>query len=342
MRAVVSRPRARLALVGAALVFVLVPAAGGAGPASSLRDRAGHLKGANQDLAAQSRSAVLTLYSLDASLDRARARVASLDAQASALARERALTRRHLRIARQSLRAAERELGARLRVLYEQGDTDPLAVLLGATSVDDALATLDNLKFSASADRFAIVHTRAARRRFVRVSRQLATRSGRLERLLADARASEASLVQARAERVAYLSRLAAQRSYNDSQISTLDSRARSIEAQAQQVVLSQPSAPAANGPTPAPGVNGPTMTVEATGYSIHGRTATGAPTGYGVVAVDPGVIPLGTRMTIPGYGEGVAADTGGAIQGARIDLWFPSEAQAESWGRRTVTITLH
>jgi 3D (Asp-Asp-Asp) domain-containing protein len=63
---------------------------------------------------------------------------------------------------------------------------------------------------------------------------------------------------------------------------------------------------------------------------------------GYGVVAVDPSVIPLGTRMSIPGYGEGVAADTGGAIQGAMIDLWFPNAAAASAWGRRTVTITLH
>jgi 3D (Asp-Asp-Asp) domain-containing protein len=65
-------------------------------------------------------------------------------------------------------------------------------------------------------------------------------------------------------------------------------------------------------------------------------------PAGYGVVAVDPNVIPLGTRMSIPGYGEGVAADTGGAIQGAVIDLWFPTSAAASAWGRQTVTITLH
>jgi 3D (Asp-Asp-Asp) domain-containing protein len=53
-------------------------------------------------------------------------------------------------------------------------------------------------------------------------------------------------------------------------------------------------------------------------------------------------VIPLGTRMTIPGYGEGVAADTGRAVQGATIDLWFPTTGQALAWGRRVVTITLH
>jgi 3D (Asp-Asp-Asp) domain-containing protein len=83
-------------------------------------------------------------------------------------------------------------------------------------------------------------------------------------------------------------------------------------------------------------------LTVVATGYSIHGHTATGAPTGLGVVAVDPNVIPLGTRLTIPAYGSGVAADTGSAVQGATIDLWFPTVAQARAWGRRTVTISLH
>ncbi|MBD0290374.1 MAG: hypothetical protein ICV74_03885 [Thermoleophilia bacterium] len=82
-------------------------------------------------------------------------------------------------------------------------------------------------------------------------------------------------------------------------------------------------------------------MVVEASGYSLRGATATGVPAGWGVVAVDPSVIPLGTRMTIPGYGAGVAADTGGAISGAMIDVWFPTESQARAWGRRTVTITL-
>jgi 3D (Asp-Asp-Asp) domain-containing protein len=74
----------------------------------------------------------------------------------------------------------------------------------------------------------------------------------------------------------------------------------------------------------------------------MPGRTATGLPVGPGIVAVDPAVIPLGTRLSVPGYGEGVAADTGGAVQGLTIDLWFPTLAEARAWGRRTVTITLH
>jgi 3D (Asp-Asp-Asp) domain-containing protein len=81
---------------------------------------------------------------------------------------------------------------------------------------------------------------------------------------------------------------------------------------------------------------------VRAIGYSLTGRTATGAPTGWGVVAVDPAVIPLGTRLTIPGYGDAVAADTGAGVSGATIDLWFPTREEALAWGARTITITLH
>ena len=64
----------------------------------------------------------------------------------------------------------------------------------------------------------------------------------------------------------------------------------------------------------------------------LRGTTATGIPTGPGIVAVDPTVIPLGTRMTIPGYGEAVAADTGGAIKGLRIDVWVATAAEAAQW----------
>jgi 3D (Asp-Asp-Asp) domain-containing protein len=86
--------------------------------------------------------------------------------------------------------------------------------------------------------------------------------------------------------------------------------------------------------------VGGP-VTVTATGYALDGPTSTGLPAGWGVVAVDPSFIPLGTSMTIPGYGGGIAADTGGAVAGAHIDLWFPTRAEARAWGRRTIVVTL-
>lgn len=69
--------------------------------------------------------------------------------------------------------------------------------------------------------------------------------------------------------------------------------------------------------------------------------TATGRRAVHGVIAVDPRVIPLGTRVYIPGYGRAIAADTGGAIKGRRIDLCFDSYGEAISWGRRPVTVII-
>jgi 3D (Asp-Asp-Asp) domain-containing protein len=83
-------------------------------------------------------------------------------------------------------------------------------------------------------------------------------------------------------------------------------------------------------------------LKVDAVAYYLPGRTALGVPVGKGVVAVDPKLIPLGTKLHVPGYGPGLAADVGYAIKGRVIDLWFPTTAKARNWGRRTVTITIY
>src|SRR5918912_828132 len=149
-------------LVGA-LLAVSLAGSGGAGSAPALLQRAHDLRAANTALAARSHAALLRLYSLDAQLARARARLDGLTAQAEAVRRQRVLTAKRLRIARHDVAAAEAQLGARLRQLYEQGDTDPLAVLLGAQSLDQALSGLDALDRSAALDRQLIGETRIAR-----------------------------------------------------------------------------------------------------------------------------------------------------------------------------------
>lgn len=65
--------------------------------------------------------------------------------------------------------------------------------------------------------------------------------------------------------------------------------------------------------------------------------TAIGMKPGFGVVAVDKRIIPLGSRLYITGYGRAIAGDTGGAIKGRRIDLGFDSIGSW--WGRRTVEV---
>jgi len=79
---------------------------------------------------------------------------------------------------------------------------------------------------------------------------------------------------------------------------------------------------------TPSAGLKHPTF-----------RTRTGTKAEYGVIAVDPRVIPLGTLMYVEGYGFGIAEDTGGAIKGNRIDVCIESHKKAMAWGRKTVKV---
>ena len=84
------------------------------------------------------------------------------------------------------------------------------------------------------------------------------------------------------------------------------------------------------------------TMSVVSTAYSINGTTATGTQTRWGVIAVDPSVIPYGTKVYIPEFGMTfIAEDCGGAIKGNKIDIYMPSIADAKQWGRRTISIQI-
>ncbi|PAC93300.1 peptidoglycan-binding protein, partial [Bacillus licheniformis] len=89
-------------------------------------------------------------------------------------------------------------------------------------------------------------------------------------------------------------------------------------------------------------------LTVTATAYTANdggmtGVTATGidlkANKNAKVIAVDPNVIPLGSKVYVQGYGEATAADTGGAIKGNKIDVFVPSKSAAKNWGVKTVKV---
>jgi len=317
----------------------LVPGTVAADSASSIREQASQLSQQNADLAGRSRGAVLGLYALDSKLARERARLVALRIRTSEVRAERAAAQQRLRVARHSLSVTQVALAQRLQLLYEQGDSDPLAIVLGASSVDEALSSLDSVNRLADQDRSVIEQTRRAKQRLTSITRALAARERSLGALADEAEQSTLALEQARSERSSYLASLSNQRRLNATEISSLEEQALAVEANTRRLA-SVASAQAT--PPLGPSLGGRTLTVTATGYAINGSTATGVPTGWGIVAVDPSVIPLGTQMSIPGYGSGVAADTGSAVRGAAIDLWFPTLAQARAWGRRTVTITLH
>jgi len=344
-----ARARARAALVLAAAFALLGPGVAGAVQSRETTRETQRLRSANEILAAESQGVVLELYALESELARVGARLAVLDAELTEVERREARARRDLVRVRRTLREAEGRLASRIRDLYISGDPDVLTILLGAESLGDAISRLENLGRFARHDRAIVASVKAARRDVRRALNDLASRELELRELASDAAAAQAELAAARSERRAYLDRLLAEQRVNEAQLARLAERADEAQEASEEIAAEvdssgSESAPAVavSAPAAAPVAGGRQITVVATGYALPGTTATGVPVGWGIVAVDPSVIPLGTRMTIPGYGEGVAADTGSAVRGAIIDLWFPTRAQALAWGRRTVTITLH
>jgi 3D (Asp-Asp-Asp) domain-containing protein len=344
-------PRRRfLPFAAIALLMLAAPAAGGAD-----QSRTARLHAHDTELAAKSRAAVLSLYSLDQQLGATQARLGTLQQRAVQLKSEEMSLAHQLSIARLGAARAQDRLGARLRLLYEERSVEPLEIVLGAKNLDDALTSLDNLSRVSGQSEDVLRELKAARVHILAAQRSVADRRAALAQATAQARETAGSLTRTRSTRTAYVGSLATQRRLNQRQIDALVAQAHAAHLRSQKlarsttVVVIAPDTSSSATATPQSGPTTPvftgggrTITVIATGYSLGGRTATGLHAGWGVAAVDPAVIPLGSHMSVPGYGEAVAADTGGSVMGATIDLWFPTVAQANAWGRRTVTIVVH
>lgn len=317
--------------IAAALVFAAVSGATAAGPRPSL----GQIR-------AQKRAAVLDLYAIGMRVAAAQRTLTALQQRVAALRRQQQRLQQQIGATRTTLATSQQELAAHLRRLYKNGEVSALAVMLGAESLDDALSQLDTLNAAADQSLQIVSVTQHAQLRLATLRGKLVARRARVGAEVASAERTLGQLTAARAQRASFVASLRTKEQLKGAQIAALETAVQ--RAQKKSDTLTTEAAPPTRSEEPSvvSAGSGRTLTVSSTGYALPGRTATGLPVGWGVVAVDPNVIPLGTKMTIPGYGEGVAADTGGAVRGAEIDLWFPSLAQARAWGRRTVTITLH
>ena len=292
------------------------------------------------------RSAAVELFASEVALARARADSARHARRQRSLTIVQARLVARAAVVRGSLAATHTRIGLLLRQLYVEGDVEPVEVLLGARSLDAVLEGVDGLERAVHRNRSLIAR---------------AHRQARALRLrLADVRRAQAEIRRAQRLAAAAAARLEETTSARRTTVLTLRRRATAAQVAAQTQAAKRaaarvpapatlasshtPAEPPAPAATAAPAASGATRTlvVDAVAYHLPGRTSTGLPVGVGVVAVDPNVIPLGTRLLVPGYGKAVAADTGAAIRGAIIDLWMPSTAAARAWGRRTVTITVY
>ena len=302
-------------------------------------------------LEARASAATLELYALECELRRAQGDLGALAARRADVAQDRAATAKQLGIAKEAVRVSQSQLEVLVRALYERPDQgDPLAVLLNSESLDEALAGLDSLSRAAGQNNRIIEQAREARKQLGALDARLAEQAVKLDALAAAAEQRAARLAATASARRSFIGGLRHQQGLDAARIAAIEARAQTAEQKTAEMSPStQPPATAVAATVDTAFVSDPiamsgprTITVSSTGYSIRGRTSTGMQTAPGVVAVDPAVIPLGTRLTIPGYGTGIAADTGGSVHGNVIDLWFPTLQQARAWGRQTVTITIH
>jgi 3D (Asp-Asp-Asp) domain-containing protein len=120
---------------------------------------------------------------------------------------------------------------------------------------------------------------------------------------------------------------------------------AAAISACASRAPAPAPPPVALETPAPTPSPTARRQTFEATAYSIKGKTASGARARPGVVAADPRILPLGSRIRVHGAdgysGEYTVADTGRSIKGREIDIFIADPSAARRFGRRKVEVEM-
>ena len=305
-------------------------------------------------------TALLQLYAAEASLARAQEEQARLEARSSGLARDEADAMLRTEIVRRSLEASQRRVAILLRRLYIQGEPDPIAVILGATSIDEIVTGIEGLSRATAQNERLAREAAEKGQRLTELRTALAAQRERLDSAREAARAGTARLAAAVSGQRETVARIRRQATLSRQRLAALQAQARQAEERSADltaaaagsdsaVAVSEPAATtsAAASPPPAAAATAPvtgthTLVVDVVAYHLPGHTASGLPVGVGVIAVDPTVIPLGTSVFVPGYGPAVAADVGSAIRGNIIDVWMPTTAQAQAWGRRSVTITVY
>jgi len=219
-----------LATIGCAICGA-VGAASGANTAKPGNRSVAALRHADDTLTQRIHTATLDLYSIDAQLERAHSQLAALRVQRERIARERASLRLRLDVTRKNARVANRRLAVLVRNLYEQQGSDPLAIVLGAESLEDAITTLDDLSRSAQTHHQIAQTSLHAKSSLITLRHTLDLQDAHVRANEEAAARAEAVLVQARGARSNLISELSARRDLQEKQIARIDALAQASAA---------------------------------------------------------------------------------------------------------------
>jgi 3D (Asp-Asp-Asp) domain-containing protein/peptidoglycan hydrolase CwlO-like protein len=321
-------------------------------------DRASDARAALGQLQTAESDALLQLFAADSAVGRARARADDLRSRARVQSERVADARREVTVGRANLKTAQTTLSTRLAAAFRAGDVDPFVILLSASSLSDALDGIAIVNRVSARDATLIGNVQRGLSTSRRAERALTAEQARLAAATAAADTERARAEGARAAKAALVAGLRSSKQIAARRLAQLEEAAAAARQKADEIEGAGPGGGGGGGgtnggdtstgggtgdpgPPSGPVGSGQTLTVVSTAYAIHGTTATGIRTRRGICATDPRVIPLGTQFDVPGYGRCVAADTGGAVKGNRIDVWVETEAEALQWGFRTVTVSI-
>lgn len=241
-------------------------------------------------------------------------------------------------------------MNKRLKALYMCGGTGYIDVILNSSSFSDFLSRVNTISKIMKYDKDLIANIQEQRDAETKEKENLsnenerlsvlkAENSNTLNKLLADIKNQNDLLSKATDQEKAIIAEQKAKEEAAQKARALAQAQAAAAAAKNSTTLLASPAAGA-----PKAGSYSKVINVDATAYSGYGYTSnnmpvTRNPNGYSTIAVDPEVIPLNSKVYVSGYGYAYAADTGAAIRGNIIDVYFPTEAEANAWGRRSVQV---
>lgn len=324
------------------LVFIplLVFFSASVSPTSALGQSSGDLgdlQNRSEEIRSSYEQALADLVAANSEVSRYEAEIAHVNGRQadvqSAIASEQA----NLSDLQSQLDERQQILEKRVTIAYKSDDINVLDVIMDAGDFDDLLTRLDLLGEIADSDRQMIDSYRESKDSVEQKLASLEASQAELDGLYQELSSAQENMVAAQSEKQGMVDSLQSEQQMTEGQITQLQSEASSVGTRMDQL---QDEAYSGGGYTPPP-AGGSSFSVTATSYCLGGTTATGMPVGRGIIAVDPRVIPLGSQVYVSGYGNAIAADTGGAIRGNKIDVWLPC-GEAIAWGVRTVSVTVY
>lgn len=289
------------------------------------------------------------IQSLDNEINDILKKIDSNKKDMNALSKSISLNTTKLANEEKSLKQQNTLMNKRLRAMYMSSGTSYIEVIFNSNSIGDFLSRVDTISKVMQYDKELISNIEQQKLATNKQAENLNNENIKLNSLKA---ANESTLSKMSSDIKTQNDLLSKATDQEKSLIAEQKEKAAAAErarqqaaAQSQALAASKSSGTFSptNGAPPA-GSYSTILNLDATAYSSGGYTASGTlatrnPSGYSTIAVDPRVILPGTKVYVSGYGYASADDTGLAIQGNIIDVYFSTEAEALNWGIRSVQV---